>query len=281
MKRLRALTRHPLALTGLVLLLGFLVVAVLAPILAPHDPMQQNLRVRLAPPFWLDGGTLEHPLGTDQLGRDLFSRLVHGSRVAVLVAFGATGLAVIIGTVLGLLSGYFGGAWDSIVMRVVDIIVSVPNIILYLTIVALAGPSLVLVIAVIGLLGWTTTARVVRSEVLSLRQREYVEAARALGQRETSAAFRQVLPNVLGTVMAVGTLKASTVIIAESTLSYLGFGVQPPTITWGQLLAQGQQYVATAWWLSTFAGLSITLFSLSLIFLGNWLRDVFDPRTAG
>lgn len=281
MKRLRALTRHPLALTGLVLLLGFLVVAVLAPILAPHDPMQQNLRARLAPPFWLDGGTLEHPLGTDQLGRDLFSRLVHGSRVAVLVAFGATGLAVIIGTVLGLLSGYFGGAWDSIVMRVVDIIVSVPNIILYLTIVALAGPSLVLVIAVIGLLGWTTTARVVRSEVLSLRQREYVEAARALGQRETSAAFRQVLPNVLGTVMAVGTLKASTVIIAESTLSYLGFGVQPPTITWGQLLAQGQQYVATAWWLSTFAGLSITLFSLSLIFLGNWLRDVFDPRTAG
>lgn len=281
MKRLRALTRHPLALTGLVLLLGFLVVAVLAPVLAPHDPMQQNLRVRLAPPFWLDGGTLEHPLGTDQLGRDLFSRLVHGSRVAVLVAFGATGLAVIIGTVLGLLSGYFGGAWDSIVMRVVDIIVSVPNIILYLTIVALAGPSLVLVIAVIGLLGWTTTARVVRSEVLSLRQREYVEAARALGQRETSAAFRQVLPNVLGTVMAVGTLKASTVIIAESTLSYLGFGVQPPTITWGQLLAQGQQYVATAWWLSTFAGLSITLFSLSLIFLGNWLRDVFDPRTAG
>ncbi len=281
MKRLRALTRHPLALTGLVLLLGFLVVAVLAPILAPHDPMQQNLRVRLAPPFWLDGGTLEHPLGTDQLGRDLFSRLVHGSRVAVLVAFGATGLAVIIGTVLGLLSGYFGGAWDSIVMRVVDVIVSVPNIILYLTIVALAGPSLVLVIAVIGLLGWTTTARVVRSEVLSLRQREYVEAARALGQRETSAAFRQVLPNVLGTVMAVGTLKASTVIIAESTLSYLGFGVQPPTITWGQLLAQGQQYVATAWWLSTFAGLSITLFSLSLIFLGNWLRDVFDPRTAG
>lgn len=281
MKRLRALTRHPLALTGSVLLLGFLVVAVLAPILAPHDPMQQNLRVRLAPPFWLDGGTLEHPLGTDQLGRDLFSRLVHGSRVAVLVAFGATGLAVIIGTVLGLLSGYFGGAWDSIVMRVVDIIVSVPNIILYLTIVALAGPSLVLVIAVIGLLGWTTTARVVRSEVLSLRQREYVEAARALGQRETSAAFRQVLPNVLGTVMAVGTLKASTVIIAESTLSYLGFGVQPPTITWGQLLAQGQQYVATSWWLSTFAGLSITLFSLSLIFLGNWLRDVFDPRTAG
>lgn len=281
MKRLRALTRHPLALTGLVLLLGFLVVAVLAPILAPHDPMQQNLRVRLAPPFWLDGGTLEHPLGTDQLGRDLFSRLVHGSRVAVLVAFGATGLAVIIGTVLGLLSGYFGGAWDSIVMRVVDVIVSVPNIILYLTIVALAGPSLVLVIAVIGLLGWTTTARVVRSEVLSLRQREYVEAARALGQRETSAAFRQVLPNVLGTVMAVGTLKASTVIIAESTRSYLGFGVQPPTITWGQLLAQGQQYVATAWWLSTFAGLSITLFSLSLIFLGNWLRDVFDPRTAG
>jgi peptide/nickel transport system permease protein len=230
------------------------------------------------PPFWIEGGSMEHPLGTDQLGRDLLSRIVHGSRVAVLVAFGATSLVVLIGTTLGLLSGFFGGVWETLVMRTVDAIVSVPDIILYLTIIALAGPSLPLVIVVIGLLGWTTLARVVRSEVLTLRSREYVEAARALGQRDVSAAFRQVLPNLLGTVVAIGTLKASSVIIAESTLSYLGFGVQPPTITWGQLLAQGQQYVATAWWLSTFPGLAITLFSLSLIFLGNWLRDLFDPR---
>lgn len=278
MKVLRALVRHPLAITGLVLLVGFLAVALFAPALAPHEPLQQNLRSRLLPPFWIEGGTMDHPLGTDQLGRDLLSRIIHGSRVAVLVAFGATGLVVLIGTTLGLLSGFFGGVWDTIVMRIVDVIVSVPDTILYLTIIALAGPSLPLVIIVIGLLGWTTLARVVRSEVLTLRSREYVEAARALGQREVTAAFRQVLPNLLGTVVAIGTLKASSVIIAESTLSYLGFGVQPPTITWGQLLAQGQQYVATAWWLSTFPGLAITLFSLSLIFLGNWLRDLFDPR---
>ena len=278
MKVLRALVRHPLAATGLVLLVGFLTVALFAPVLAQHEPLQQNLRARLLPPFWIDGGTMEHPLGTDQLGRDLLSRIIHGSRVAVLVAFGATALVVLIGTTLGLLSGFFGGVWDTIVMRIVDVIVSVPDTILDLTIIALAGPSLPLVIIVIGLLGWTTLARVVRSEVLTLRSREYVEAARALGQREVTSAFRQVLPNLLGTVVAIGTLKASSVIIAESTLSYLGFGVQPPTITWGQLLAQGQQYVATAWWLSTFPGLAITLFSLSLIFLGNWLRDLFDPR---
>lgn len=278
MKVLRALFRHPLAVTGLVLMIVFLIVALLAPWLSPHEPLQQNLRARLLPPFWIEGGTVEHPLGTDQLGRDLLSRIIHGSRVAVLVAFGATSLVVLIGTTLGLLSGFFGGIWETVVMRTVDVIVSVPDIILYLTIIALAGPSLALVIIVIGLLGWTTLARVVRSEVLTLRSREYVEAARALGQREVSSAFRQVLPNLLGTVVAIGTLKASSVIIAESTLSYLGFGVQPPTITWGQLLAQGQQYVATAWWLSTFPGLAITLFSLSLIFLGNWLRDLFDPR---
>lgn len=281
MKLLRALAKHPLAITGLVILIAFLIVAALAPLLSPHDPMQQNLRSRLLPPFWIEGGTVQHPLGTDQLGRDLLARIIHGSRVAVLVAFGATSLSVLVGTVLGLLSGFFGGVWDVVAMRLVDVIVSVPNIILYLTIIALAGPSVTLVIVVIGLLGWTTLARVVRSEVLTLRSREYVEAARALGQAELTSAFRQVLPNLLGTVVAIGTLKASSVIIAESTLSYLGFGVQPPTITWGQLLAQGQQYVATAWWLSTFPGLAITLLSLSLIFLGNWLRDLSDPRATG
>lgn len=165
-------------------------------------------------------------------------------------------------------------------MRLVDIIVSVPNTILYLTILALAGPSLPLLILVIGLLGWTTTARVIRSEVLSLGKREYVEASRALGRREGGTAFRHVLPNIVGSVIALGTLKASATIIIESTLSYLGFGVQPPTLTWGQLLSQGQQYVSTAWWLSTFPGIAITLLSLSLIFLGNWLRDLFDPRVA-
>ncbi len=205
--------------------------------------------------------------------------MLYGSRVAVLVAFAATSLAMLVGVALGVVSGFFRGAWDTAIMRLVDIIVSVPNYILYLTIMALAGPSLPLLIAVIGLLGWTTTARIIRSEVLSIGNREYIEASRALGQREGVTAVRHVLPNIMGSVIALGTLKASSTIIIESTLSYLGFGVQPPTLTWGQLLSQGQQYVSTAWWLATFPGVAITLLSLSLIFLGNWLRDAFDPRT--
>lgn len=280
MRKLKGILRNPLAVIGAALLLAFLLMAAFAPALAPHDPTLQNLRARLLPPFWLEGGRPEYPLGTDQLGRDLLSRVLYGSRVAVMVAFGATSLAMLIGVLLGLLSGYFRGAWDTAIMRLVDIIVSVPNTILYLTILALAGPSLPLLILVIGLLGWTTTARVIRSEVLSLGKREYVEASRALGRREGGTAFRHVLPNIVGSVIALGTLKASATIIIESTLSYLGFGVQPPTLTWGQLLSQGQQYVSTAWWLSTFPGIAITLLSLSLIFLGNWLRDLFDPRVA-
>lgn len=278
MKLLRGLLKSPLATTGAVMLLAFVTVAALAPYLAPHDPLQQNLRSRLLPPFWIEGGSTEFPLGTDQLGRDLLSRVLYGSRIAVIVAFGATSIAMFIGVALGLLAGFFRGLWDTTIMRLVDIIVSVPNYILYLTIMALAGPSLGLLVAVIGLLGWTTTARIIRSEVLSIGNREYVEASRALGQRGFVTAVRHVLPNIMGSVIALGTLKASSTIIIESTLSYLGFGVQPPTMTWGQLLSQGQPYVSTAWWLATFPGLAITLLSLSLIFLGNWLRDVFDPR---
>lgn len=279
MRQLRGIHRNPLAVTGMIILLAFLLMALLAPVLAPHDPLQQNLRARLLPPFWLEGGSRTYPLGTDQLGRDLASRVLYGSRVAVLVAFAATSLAMLVGVALGVVSGFFRGAWDTAIMRLVDIIVSVPNYILYLTIMALAGPSLPLLIAVIGLLGWTTTARIIRSEVLSIGNREYIEASRALGQREGVTAVRHVLPNIMGSVIALGTLKASSTIIIESTLSYLGFGVQPPTLTWGQLLSQGQQYVSTAWWLATFPGVAITLLSLSLIFLGNWLRDAFDPRT--
>jgi len=278
-KKLRAMLRSPLAITGAVILVAFLIMAALAPVLAPHDPLQQNLRARLLPPFWVEGGSIQYPLGTDQLGRDLASRVLYGSRVAVLVAFGATALAMFVGVALGLISGSFRGACDTAIMRLVDIIVSVPNYILYLTIMALAGPSLPLLIAVIGLLGWTTTARIIRSEVLSIGSREYIEASRALGQREGVTAVKHVLPNIMGSVIALGTLKASSTIIIESTLSYLGFGVQPPTLTWGQLLSQGQQYISTAWWLATFPGVAITLLSLSLIFLGNWLRDAFDPRT--
>lgn len=275
----KLLLKNRLALVGLSLLLLFVFVAVFVPLLAPHEPWQQNLRSRLLPPAWLEGGTTAHLLGTDQLGRDVFSRILYGSRVALIVAAGGTSLGLLIGVVLGALAGFFGGWWDIVIMRLLDIIVSVPSFVLYLTIMGLAGPSLGLLILVIGFFGWTTTARLVRSEVLSFRERDFVEAARALGQREVVTAWKHILPNIAGTIIAIGTLKASGVILAEASLSYLGFGVQPPTITWGQMLASGQQYAATAWWLAAWPGLAITLLSLSLIFLGNWLRDVYDPRS--
>lgn len=273
------LLRNRLALTGMILLCVFVVVAIVAPLLAPHDPWQQNLRSRLLPPAWMAGGDASYLLGTDQLGRDVFSRILYGSRVAIVVAAGGTALGLTVGVLLGALAGFFGGWWDTIIMRLVDIIVSVPSFVLYLTIMGLAGPSLGLLILVIGFFGWTTTARLVRSEVLSYRERDFVEAARALGQREIVTATKHILPNITGTIIAVGTLKASGVILAEASLSYLGFGVQPPTITWGQMLSNGQQYAATAWWLPAWPGLTITSLSLSLIFLGNWLRDVYDPRS--
>lgn len=280
-KFLGLLVRNPLALIGAVLIVAFVLVAVFSSVLAPMDPLEQHLRSRLLPPAWLPGGDPQFFLGTDQLGRDVFSRLIHGSRVAIIVAFSATSLALLIGVVLGGLAGFFGGWWDTLIMRLVDILISVPNLILYLTIMGLAGPSLTLLVLVIGFVGWTTTTRLVRAEVLSLRSREYVEASRALGRHEGAIVFKHVLPNVIGTIVAVGTLKASGVIIAESSLSFLGFGVQPPTITWGQMLSTGREYISTAWWLATFPGLAITTLSLSLIFLGNWLRDVFDPRVKG
>lgn len=273
------LLRNRLALTGMVMLLVFVLIAIFAPLLAPHEPWQQNLRSRLLPPVWMEGGNPSFLLGTDQLGRDVFSRILYGSRVAIIVAAGGTALGLFIGVALGALAGFFGGWWDIVIMRLVDIIISVPSFVLYLTIMGLAGPSLGLLILVIGFFGWTTTARLVRSEVLSFRERDFVEAARALGQREIVTARKHILPNITGTIIAVGTLKASGVILAEASLSYLGFGVQPPTITWGQMLSSGQQYAATAWWLAAWPGLAITLISLSLIFLGNWLRDVYDPRS--
>jgi peptide/nickel transport system permease protein len=276
---LRQLLRSSSALLGALLLTFFVVMAIVGPSVAPHDPREHHLADRLTPPVWSAEGDPSYLLGTDQLGRDVFSRILHGARVALMVGLFGTGLALTIGVVLGLLAGFFGGWIDTVIMRLLEIIISVPNIILYLTILGAFGPSLWLLIIVIGLFGWTTSARVVRGEVLVLRSREYVEASRALGQRPLNTLFKHVLPNVVGPIVVVGTLKVASIIILEASLSFLGFGVQPPSITWGQMLSDGRRFVTSAWWLATLPGLSITLLTLSLLFLGNWLRDVLDPRT--
>lgn len=275
----RQLLRNPPALFGSVVLAAFVIVALLAPVIAPHSPRQQNLVDRFTPPVWQDGGDQRYLLGTDQLGRDILSRLIHGSRVALAVGVFGTGLALSIGVTLGLCAGYFGGRVDAIVTRVTEVIISIPSSILYITILGVFGPSIWLLILVMGLFGWITSARVVRGEVLSIRNREYVEASIGLGQRAPQVLIKHVLPNVLGSIIVVGTLKVASMIILEASLSFLGFGVQPPAVTWGQMLADGRRFITSAWWLATLPGLAISLLTLSLLFLGNWLRDNFDPRT--
>lgn len=275
---LRRLGGSATAVFGLILLTAFVLMAVFAPQLAPHPPTQPNLLHRLSPPMWLDGGSADFVLGTDHLGRDILSRLIFGSRVALIVGLGGVALAASIGITLGLVSGYFGGWVETLIMRLVDTLIAIPNVILYLTVLGVFGPSLTILIVVIGFINWTTFARVVRGEVLAMKEREFVEAARASGQRAGRIIVRHVLPNIMAPIIVVATLNVATVIILEAALSFLGLGVQPPTVTWGRMLSDGRDYIATAWWLATFPGVFITLLGLSLIFMGDWLRDTLDPR---
>ena len=271
----------PNAVVGTFLVLAFVVAALLAPVLAPFDPNATDLRARQIPPAWLDGGTSKHLLGTDQLGRDILSRLVFGSRIALIVGLGGVALTSVVGVTLGLLAGYFRGRVDVVISRVIDTLLAIPNVLLYLVALGVFGPSLTMLIIVIGCVNWTTFARVVRGEVMAVSEREFVDAARANGARDVRVMLRHVLPSVAAPILVVGTLNVATIIILEASLSFLGFGVQPPTVTWGRMLADGRDYLATAWWLATFPGVAITLLGLGLLFLGDWLRDVLDPRLRG
>jgi peptide/nickel transport system permease protein len=269
---------------GLVLVLITLVCAVAAPLLAPHDPSVINVRGRLLPPAWAAEGDPMYLLGTDQLGRDLLSRLIFGAQISVVVGVAGVIVSLFVGVILGLISGYIGGIVDVILSRILDTFMSIPFILLALAVVGVLGlgegSGLLTLIIVLGLTGWVTFARVVRGEVLAVKQREYVEAARSIGQRDVWIIVRHVLPNVTASIIVLSTLQIATVIIAESSLSFLGLGVQPPSITWGTMLAEGRDHLATSWWLATFPGIAISLTVLGTILLGDWLRDVLDPRQA-
>jgi|SRR5690625_4680352 len=280
MRRNHKLRPNGPALVGILLLLAFIVFAIGGTAVAPVNPLQPDLANRLLPPAWVDGGTTKYLLGTDQLGRDILSRLFVGSRIAILVGLLGVGLALTIGVVLGVISGYFGGWIDSLIMRITDTLVAIPNVILYLTVLGVFGPSLGLLVAVVGFINWTTFARVVRGEVLAVRELEHVEAARANGQRTAAIIVKQVAPLIVAPIVVVATLNVAAVVILEASLSFLGLGVQPPTVTWGRMLADGRQLLATAWWVASFPGVFITLLSLSLILIGDWLRDVLDPRSS-
>jgi peptide/nickel transport system permease protein len=278
MTLLRRLVRRRTALFGLLVVLGVILAAVLAPLFAPFDPLEQDIGQRLREPGWQDAQGRVHALGTDHLGRDILSRIVYGSRIALSVGLAAVLISGILGMLIGLVAGYFGGRVDDFLMRLADVQLAFPFILLAIAVIGVLGPSLRNIIIVIGVSSWVVYARVVRSEVLSIREREYVQAAVALGSRHGRVLRQHVLPNAFTPWLVVATLDMARVIVIESALSFLGLGVQPPTPTWGGMLADGRVYLSTAWWLATFPGLAILVTVLGINLFGDGLRDTLDPR---
>jgi len=272
------LLRNKAALLGLLILIVIATAAVAAPLLAPVDPTIQEVTQRLKPPGWGTPDGRINLLGTDHLGRDILSRLIYGARISLVIGLSAVALAGTLGTLLGLVAGYRGGRVDDLIMRATDTMLAMPFILLALAVIAVLGPSLRNIIFVLGITSWVSYARIVRAEVLTLRTREFIVATLALGSGGRRIVFRHLLPNVLTPVIVIATLEVARMIILESALSFLGLGVQPPTPTWGGMLADGRAYLSTAWWQATFPGLSIMLTVLGINLLGDWLRDILDPR---
>jgi ABC-type dipeptide/oligopeptide/nickel transport system permease subunit len=272
------LARSPLALAGAGALLLIVAAAMAAAQVAPHDPGRQSLARRYTPPVWLPGGHAEHPLGTDHIGRDVLSRIIHGARISLLVGVCAVALSSTLGVGLGLMSGFSAGRVDTVIMTVVDVMLSFPSLLLALAFVAALGPSLTTVVLVLGLTGWERYARVVRAEVLVLRECDFVEAARAMGAGAARIVLRHMLPNTLSSVIVLATLQVAQAILQEAALSFLGVGTGKAYPTWGQMIAQGRDVVTVAWWLPTFPGLAILVTVLSINLVGDRLRDALDPR---
>jgi peptide/nickel transport system permease protein len=275
---LRRLVRRRTALFGMLVVLAVMLAAAAAPLVSPFDPLEQDIGQRLREPGWQDEQGRVHPLGTDHLGRDILSRIIFGSRIALLVGLAAVVISGVIGMLVGLVAGYFGGRLDDVLMRLADVQLAFPFILLAIAVIGVLGPSLRNIIIVIGVSSWVVYARVVRGEVLSIREREYVHAAVALGSRNWRVLMTHVLPNTFTPWLVVATLDMARVIVIESALSFLGLGVQPPTPTWGGMLADGRVYLSTAWWLATFPGLAILVTVLGINLLGDGLRDTLDPR---
>ena len=274
----RRFALNPAARAGTLSRLVVVAAALAAPWVAPHDPAKQTLLRRFTPPVWQTGGNAAYPLGTDQVGRDVLSRIIHGARISLLVGVAAVIVSLLVGVTLGLVSGFVGGKVDTVIGAIVDVTLSFPQILLALAFLAALGPSLVTIIVVLGLTGWERYTRIVRAEVMALREKEFVEAARAIGVSRLRIIFRHVLPNTVSSIVVLSTLQVAQAILAEAALSFLGVGSGRAYPTWGQMISLGRDFVTVAWWLSTLPGLAICITVLAINLVGDRLRDALDPR---
>lgn len=278
-KMLRIMWRFKAGVVGLIIVMAMVLIAIFAPYIAPHDPFEQRIIQRLKPPFWDEKGSWEFPLGTDPVGRDILSRLIYGARISLTAGILAVLIASILGCTLGLLSGYYGGKVDTIIYNMVNIMMAFPFMLLALAAIALLGPNFRNLIIVLGVTGWPLYTRVVRTQTLNLKKREYIIAATALGMRDLRLILGHILPNLLNTVIVIGSLEIAHNILRESFLSFLGLGVQPPIPSWGGMLGEGRAYMLMRWWLAAFPGMAIFFTTLGINLLGDGLRDFFDPRS--
>ena len=272
--------RHGVALVGVLVIVVSAVLAALAPALAPADPIRNDLLSRLTPPMWMDGGTGRHPLGTDTLGRDVVSRLLYGARVSLLVGFAAVLVAGVVGVVLGLVAGYYGGRLDDLLMRLGDVQLAFPVLVLAIAVLSVLGASLGNVIVVLGLTGWVTYARIARAETLTLRRADYIAAVQLMGGSPWRIVWRHIMPLCVSSVIVRVTLDMAGIIITAAGLGFLGLGAQPPMPEWGAMIANGRLYVLDQWWVAAAPGAAIFVVSLAFNLLGDGLRDALDPKAA-
>ena len=269
-----------LPLIPIVILLVVLIVpAIFADVIAPHDPVKSplGLKGRLQPPVWSEGGTFTHILGSDKAGRDVLSRIIHGSRVSMKISLVGIGIGGFIGVLLGLIAGYYGGRTDQLIMRVVDVSLSIPTVLLALSLAVALGPGLDTIVIVVAALLWAVYCRQVRGETLVMKERDFIARAKAAGCSDARIIFRHLLPNIVNTLIVLATLQLGLVILLEASLSFLGVGLSPPTPAWGLMVADGRELIITAWWVAMFPGIAIMLTVLSFNLLGDWLRDRLDP----
>lgn len=277
----RLLVKSRTGLLGFLIVTVFLIAALFAPQLASHDPAALNPGNMTTPPFWMEGGTMKFPLGTDNLGRCILCRILYGTQVSMLIGVCSVIVAGVIGTLFGLIAGYYGGICDSVIMRITDAFHAIPRTLLAMVLISAVSGSVVTLVFVIGFTGWIQYARLIRSEVLSLKNQEFVKAAITIGTPHPLIIWRHIIPNVMSSFIVVSTLAVANSIIAETSLSFLGLGIGAQQVSWGGMLSDGRNYLATHWWIATFPGIAITLAVLGIMFLGNWIRDVLDPHNQG